>query len=182
MTPIGRRKLVAGFGILTAAGLLARTSAANIIGDDVRKVAFLNLHTGERTRVAYKENGSFVPEALREIATVLRDHRTGEVKEIDTKLLDLLYVLRGRLETQKPFGVISAYRSPHTNAMLAGRSGGVAKRSMHIEGRAIDIRVQGIDTKSVFRVARGLRAGGVGLYSNSNFIHVDTGRVRYWGR
>lgn len=146
-----------------------------------RNLAFRSLHTGEELATTYVQHGAAVPVALDDINRILRDWRTGDVISIDPRLLDLLYVLRRELDSAAPFEVISAYRSPKTNAQLAGRSNGVAKRSMHMRGMAIDIRLPDRRLKDLHRAALGLKAGGVGLYSRSGFIHVDTGRPRRWG-
>jgi len=110
----------------------------------------------------------------------LRDHRTGDHHSMDPALFDLLHQVQARLECRGEFQIISGYRSPKTNKMLRRNSSGVAKRSMHMDGKALDIRLEGCDLKQLHRAAKSLKAGGVGLYTRSNFVHVDTGRVRYW--
>jgi uncharacterized protein YcbK (DUF882 family) len=125
----------------------------------------------------------YQPDALKEINHILRDFRVNAVKPIDPKLLDLLHELGGTLETDQPFHIISGYRSPHTNTLLRERGGvgtGVASRSLHMEGKAIDIRIPGVKLDHLRGAARSLKLGGVGFYPSSNFVHVDTGRVRYW--
>jgi uncharacterized protein YcbK (DUF882 family) len=117
---------------------------------------------------------------IREINHILRDHRTGDVHDMDQGLLDLLYLLQTRVESRQTFQIISGYRSPKTNAMLSGKSKGVAKRSYHMQGKAIDIRLNGCDLKQLHKAALSLKAGGVGYYPSSDFIHVDVGRVRRW--
>jgi uncharacterized protein YcbK (DUF882 family) len=119
-------------------------------------------------------------ESLREINHLLRDHRTGDTVQMDRELLDLLYSLQHKVESKKEFQVISGYRSPKTNAMLRSKSSGVAKKSLHMQGKAIDIRLPGTSLKNLRKAAVALKSGGVGYYPNSNFVHVDTGRVRYW--
>jgi uncharacterized protein YcbK (DUF882 family) len=114
------------------------------------------------------------------INQLLRDFRSGEVHPIDPQLLDILYVLRGQVDSRAPFEIISAFRSPATNEMLAHNSSGVARSSLHLSGRAIDIRLPGVATANLRDASMRLRAGGVGYYRDSDFIHVDTGRVRYW--
>jgi uncharacterized protein YcbK (DUF882 family) len=111
---------------------------------------------------------------------VMRDHRTDEVHEIDPRLMDQLSDLRSITESSAPYQIISGYRSPRTNAMLHSNSNGVASRSLHMDGRAIDIRVQGVPLTRLRDAALGMRAGGVGYYAASDFIHIDTGRVRRW--
>lgn len=146
----------------------------------IRKVALLNLHTGESADVVYKEGGVVINDALSEVNRVLRDFRNGEVMEMDVALLDLLDGLSKRLEAQVPLNVISGYRSPQTNAMLAARSDGVARGSLHMQGKAIDIRVPGVALSHVRNAAKDMMGGGVGYYASSDFVHLDTGRVRYW--
>jgi uncharacterized protein YcbK (DUF882 family) len=145
-----------------------------------RSLSLRNLHTGEKLTATYWADGEYLADGRDEIEQLLRDHRTGEQHQIDPQLLDLLYSLNCNTGTCKPFHVISGYRSPKTNNMLRGNSGGVAKRSLHMQGKAIDIRIPGYDLRQLRRAAISLKAGGVGYYPKSDFVHVDTGRVRYW--
>lgn len=148
-----------------------------------RVLSFFNTHTGERLKTAYCCGGVYQPEALKEINHILRDFRMNEIKPIDPKLLDALHELGGTLEVDQPFHIISGYRSPHTNTMLrerGGQSTGVATKSLHMVGKAIDIRVPGVKLDHLRGAARSLKLGGVGYYPSSNFVHVDVGRVRYW--
>lgn len=145
-----------------------------------KQLAFLNLHTGERIRATYWTEGQYLPEALFAIKNVLRDHRTGEAYEMDLNLLNMLQLLHARMDTREEFHVISAYRSPKTNAMLSSRSGGVATRSLHMQGKAIDIRLPGYALTDLQKAVLSLESGGVGYYPKSNFLHIDTGRVRQW--
>lgn len=145
-----------------------------------RHLGFVNTHTGDTFSDAYWENGDYVPDAMTAINHVMRDHRSGEVHAIDPRLLDQLHTLNGLVEASAPFQIISGYRSPATNATLQARSGGVATRSLHMDGRAIDIRVSGVDLTRLRDAALGMNAGGVGYYQASDFIHIDTGRVRRW--
>lgn len=146
-----------------------------------RTLSFVHLHTNERLTATYWADGHYVPGALDDINHVLRDWRTGEVGAIDPGLFDLLHDLRRRLGTDQPFNVICGYRCPKTNAMLAATSDGVARRSLHMDGKAIDIAVPGRRLTQVREAALALGRGGVGIYSRSGFVHVDTGRVRQWG-
>ena len=147
----------------------------------VRSLAFYNLHTGENLNTAYWESGEYIPTALREINYLFRDFRANEIKEIDPRLLDVLYDLQSLTGSSQPISLVSGYRTYATNAMLAAHSEGVARHSMHIEGKASDIRIQGVELRNLQRAALSLGAGGVGYYPQSNFVHVDTGRVRHWG-
>ena len=145
-----------------------------------RTLAFYNLHTHERLKAQYWSKGGYDKSALEDIAFVLRDFRTNEVKAIDTQLLDLLAEVQTRLSSRREFQVISGYRSPKTNAMLNARSSGVAKRSLHMQGRAIDVHLAGIPLSTLLQTGQDLGLGGVGFYPKSGFVHFDTGRPRTW--
>jgi uncharacterized protein YcbK (DUF882 family) len=145
----------------------------------IRSLRFAHLHTGERLEIEYFD-GQYVPDALRSIDYLLRDFRTGDVHTIEPGLLDLLHRLSFLTETRRPFEVISGYRSPATNQMLRTRSEGVASGSLHMAGKAIDIRLGDVPLARLREAALGARGGGVGYYPASNFVHVDTGRVRTW--
>jgi uncharacterized protein YcbK (DUF882 family) len=167
------------FGLAAIASAAVWPAEARLM--DRRRLSFENLHTGERLDTVYWVNGAYQPGALHAINVLLRDFRNGEVYPIDRKLLDLLVQLQSRLHSTAPIQVISGYRSPETNAMLASYSDGVAAGSLHMSGMAIDIRVPGRSLRQVHRVALDMDEGGVGYYPRSDFVHVDTGRVRRWG-
>lgn len=149
-------------------------------GYGVRRVSLINTHTLERVNTVYWENGRYIPDAMAEVNWVMRDHRDGQVRQMHGRLLDYLDRIATRLDVDQPFQLISGYRSPHTNAMLAERSGGVAKKSLHMEGMASDIRAEGVDLDRLHAAAASLRGGGIGYYPVSNFVHVDVGAVRRW--
>jgi uncharacterized protein YcbK (DUF882 family) len=166
-------------------GMLAATLpwAGPVIADEATEpyaLAFRNLHTGEAIDVVYRAEGQFDSGALREIDWVLRDFRTGEARQMDRRLLDLLWRLRTALDTTEPYEVISGYRSPATNAMLARQSREVSRVSLHMRAMAIDIRVPDRPLSVVRDTALALRLGGVGYYPASDFVHVDVGRPRFW--
>jgi uncharacterized protein YcbK (DUF882 family) len=177
------RRSFCALGALAAAGTLvprpvmAAATAAN------RELAFFNTHTGEKLSALYCCADRYEPKALTAINHILRDHRANEVKPIDVRLLDLLHRLGGTLETHAPYHVISGYRSPSTNTKLradGGKHTGVASKSLHMVGQAIDIRLPGVPLGDLRRAAASLKGGGVGYYPDLNFVHVDVGRVRYW--
>ncbi|MBU4494381.1 MAG: DUF882 domain-containing protein [Acidobacteria bacterium] len=145
-----------------------------------RTLSFYQTHTCETLDACYWNDGDYVPHSLQQIDLILRDHRTGEVKPIEKKLLDMLFVLQKNLKTDKNIHIISGYRSPQTNQKLRKKSLGVAKKSLHMSGKAVDIRIPGIPLQKLRRAAMDLKAGGVGYYPGSDFIHIDTGRVRCW--
>jgi uncharacterized protein YcbK (DUF882 family) len=167
---------LAGLSVLAAAAptrLLAHDRSERIL-------SFAHTHTGERLTVPYFADGEYLAEGLARLEHLLRDHRTGDEHVIDPALLDLLNDLQLSTGTDKPFEVISGYRSPKTNAKLRSAGRGVAKRSLHMDGKAIDVRLADV-TSSVLRdAALELRRGGVGYYRRSDFVHVDTGRFRTW--
>lgn len=148
--------------------------------DKARQLSFESLHTGERWSAVYWADGQYLQGALDEINWVLRDHRTNVSHPMDPRLLDLLAALDNAFGSGTTFQVISGYRSPETNKMLVAASDGVARGSLHLQGQAIDIRVPGVRLASLRDAAMSLKAGGVGFYARSDFVHVDTGRVRYW--
>ena len=146
-----------------------------------RKLSLLNLHTGESLSATYWVEGEYQNSELTAINHLLRDHRTGDIHTIDKTLLDLLNTLQQTLGSNQPFQIISGYRSAKTNASLNKKSNGVAKKSLHMQGKAIDIRLPGCQLKDLHKAAIECQAGGVGYYQKSNFIHIDTGRIRRWG-
>jgi uncharacterized protein YcbK (DUF882 family) len=145
-----------------------------------RELHFLHTHTGEKLTVEYFTGGDYLPDALSTVNHFLRDFRTGEVHDIDAGLLDLLHRLSGMTGTARPFQVISGFRSPKTNAMLRQKSEGVAAGSLHMQGQAIDIRLADVPLPKLRAAALSAQRGGVGYYPASDFVHVDTGRVRRW--
>lgn len=170
-------------GSVAVAAALAPVPALSALNADTqssKRLKFYNLHTDERLGIRYCRDGRYDPSALDKINYILRDHRSGDIKPIDPHLLDLLYALSNQLKIQKPFHIISAYRSPATNTKLRHRSGGVASKSLHMAGKAIDIRIPGVSTRTLRDAAIKIEGGGVGYYPRSDFVHVDVGRVRYW--
>jgi uncharacterized protein YcbK (DUF882 family) len=186
MTWSRRRVLTAGgalVGVSAAAGLLAGTARSReaMVGKErPKRIALLNLHTDERLDVEYFRDGTHVPAALSAIEVLLRDFRTGERHPIDPGLMDYLVQVAHSAGVDPVFSVISGYRSPLTNARLRERSTGVAQHSLHVEGRAIDVRMAGVDCADLAAHALGLKRGGVGYYRASDFVHLDTGAFRTW--
>lgn len=166
--------------MLTAIGLALQQPTLGWAETERRSLSFYHTHTGEKLDISYGRPGCYDPEALRRINVFLRDFRTGDVHPIDPKLLDILFDVRRDLGHRGTFEVISGYRSPATNSWLCARSSGVAKHSLHMAGKAIDIRLTGVRTKKIQQCALSLKRGGVGYYAASNFVHLDTGRVRHW--
>lgn len=173
-----RRRFVAT--LVSAAPVLAMPRLLQAAPAEPRVLSFEHLHTGERLGVEYFRGGTYLPDALGSINHLLRDFRTGDEHVIDERLLDLLHELNAVTESGRPFQVISGYRSPVTNQMLHRQSEGVASHSLHMQGQAIDIRLVDVPLPRLRAAALALHRGGVGFYPASNFVHVDTGRVRTW--
>jgi uncharacterized protein YcbK (DUF882 family) len=153
---------------------------APAIAPKERVLRLYNTHTGESLRSIFWAEGQFIPEALQDINKLLRDHRNNKIEAIDPQLLVLLDQVSAKFGDHPTLHVISGYRSPETNAMLHENTNGVAKHSLHMEGKAIDIRLPGQDLAKLHKAAMAASGGGVGFYPESDFVHMDVGRVRYW--
>ena len=154
--------------------------AATVSKTDERQLSFYHTHTAESLTVTYYREGGYVPSALAELNHFLRDFRTDDAVNMDPAVFDILYDIQIASGSVGTYQIISAYRSPATNEMLRGNSKGVATNSQHLLGKAIDVRLTDLDTAELRDVALSLQRGGVGYYRKSDFVHVDTGRVRQW--
>ncbi|MDY0884171.1 DUF882 domain-containing protein [Dongia soli] len=182
---INRRRLLGAGLAASAAGLLPNlvipgSAYAALPNSGNRTLGFYNTHTDEQLKATYWSNGRYDKGALKDINYILRDHRNNEIMRMDVKLLDLLTDLHRRSGSTKAFQIVCGYRSPQTNAMLVKMSSGVAKNSLHMQGKAIDIRLADVSVRELRDTALGMRQGGVGYYPRSAFVHVDTGEVRHW--
>ncbi len=175
-----RRFLSAVAGIALATPMLSLPSLSFGAPRRSSMLHFKHTHTDEMLSLTYRVGSWYVPAALRAVNRFLRDFRTGEVHPIDPQLLDLLHILTKITGTRSAFQVISGYRSPATNEWLRRQGHGVARASLHLEGRAIDIRLLDVPLSDLRDAAVSLRLGGVGFYPVPHFVHLDTGRVRYW--
>jgi uncharacterized protein YcbK (DUF882 family) len=188
MSLVARRNLLKlGLGAVASASLIAAPAlvhAADLSPADssnsLRCVAMDNLHTGETMEAVYWEQGDYIPDVLDAVNNHLRDFRTGDVHAIDPKLLDLLDQIASKVQTKARFQVISGFRSQATNAMLHEQSAEVAKKSLHTQGMAIDVRLPDVALEHLHNAALAVCAGGVGFYPESNFVHLDVGPVRTW--
>lgn len=182
---ISRRDVMKA-GLWAAAGTLLMPSVAEAAAVKMPKtgsydIAFVNTHTGEHFSGTYRVGAKYLPDAFEEINYVLRDFRTNEVFPIDPRVIDIIYMVHRKTgRGNQPLEILSGYRSPKTNAMLRQASSGVARNSMHLSGQAIDFRMTGFSTRGLRDIATGFKAGGVGYYPRSNFVHVDTGKFRTW--
>ncbi len=145
-----------------------------------RSLHLYNIHDRSSLHLVYWSKGRYIPKAVAQISRFMRDSRSGEVHAIDPRLMDLMVAVQKKVGATGPLHVVCGYRSPHSNAIMASASTGVAHHSLHMSGRAVDIRIPGKSVRAVARAAISLKAGGVGSYPSSNFVHIDTGPVRYW--
>lgn len=180
----GRREILTGGAKLAAFGAIAgfpHIASASALASGEKALSFYNTHTSEKLRSVFWAEGRLLDEGLREIDHILRDWRTGDVETIDRDLLTMLHGLTEKVgRPGSELHIISGYRSPKTNASLSSKSSGVAKKSQHMLGKAIDVRLPGTDLSKLRNAAMAMKAGGVGYYPGSQFIHIDTGRVRFW--
>ena len=177
---LSRRQFLRNSALLSTGLCLPGFARAALMSAPERTLSFYNTHTGETLKTVFWADGEFVPDALTDINKLLRDHRTNDIAIIDPELLNLLERVTTLVSPGDTLHVISGYRSPLTNQTLAEQSGGVAKHSLHLDGKAIDIRIPGRNLSWLRDSALSLKGGGVGFYPKSQFVHLDTGRVRSW--
>ncbi len=180
LSTMGRR----GFLKLAAGGLGALALAPEILQASIRReryLSFYNPNTGEAIRRVYwTPREGYIRESIKEISWGLRDHHNDQVRAFDVNVLDQFYAMQLQMGLRSPVHVISAYRSPTTNSRLSTNTRGVARNSYHMQAMAMDVRLPGGRISDLYRVARSLGAGGVGYYPHANFVHIDSGPVRYW--
>ena len=184
MTRVSRRGLITAFA---ATAVLAAPSYANAFGlgkraGDIRRLKMYSGRTGESIDTIYWIEGEYIPEAMAEISRFMRDWRNDKSIGIDNRAIDVWAAAHALLETDEPYMMLSGYRSPETNAMLRSRSRSVARNSLHMKGQAADLRLLSRSVGQMARAAASCHGGGVGKYSRSNFVHMDCGPVRIWGR
>ncbi|MBM1218942.1 DUF882 domain-containing protein [Ponticoccus sp. SC2-23] len=179
-----RRSLLGAFAATAVAAAPTYSNAAGFLrgGGDIRRIRMYSGRTGERLDTVYWIDGRYIGEAIREVNLFMRDWRNGKAIEIDTRTVDIMTAAHNLMETSQPYMLLSGYRSPETNAMLRSQSSGVARNSLHMRGQAADLRLTDRSVSQMARAAAACRAGGVGRYSGSNFVHMDCGAVRTWGR
>lgn len=180
---ISRRGLLGAFAATAIAAAPTYSNAAGFLrgGGDIRRIKMYSGRTGESIDTIYWIEGQYIGEAVNEVNRFFRDWRNGQTHQIDTRTVDIISATQNLLDTNQPYTLISGYRSPQTNAMLRSNSSGVARNSLHLQGKAADLRMQGRSVNQMARAAAACRAGGVGRYSGSNFVHMDCGPVRNWG-
>ncbi|ANP35087.1 MULTISPECIES: YcbK family protein [Rhodobacterales] len=177
-----RRALLGAFAATAVTAAPTFSNAAGFLrgGGDIRRIRMYSGRTGERLDMVYWIEGKYIKDAVREINHFMRDWRTDDVKEIDLRTIDIMAASHNLLEVNEPYMMLSGYRSPKTNAMLRSRSRGVAKNSLHMRGQAADLRLASRSVTQMAKAAKACRAGGVGTYYRSNFVHMDCGVVRDW--
>ncbi|GHE00504.1 twin-arginine translocation pathway signal [Defluviimonas sp. 20V17] len=178
-----RRGLLGAFALTTVAAAPTYANAFGLLrgAGDVRRIKMYSGRTGESIDTIYWVDGKYIPEALDEITYFMRDWRTDTIKRIDPRTVDIVAATHALLDVDESYMLLSGYRSPQTNAMLRRRSRGVAKHSLHMKGEAADLRLQDRTVAQIYRAALSCRAGGVGKYTHSDFVHMDCGPVRTWG-
>jgi len=167
---------------LSLASTPALAKSTKSRGSASRTLSLHHLHTDERLSLTYRVGEHYQRSALHRLSRFLRDFRTGESTSIDPRVYDLLFDIKTQLgHDDGVFEIVSGYRSPKTNAMLRRASSGVAKQSLHMSGKAVDVRLSEMPTRRIRDAALTIGRGGVGYYRKSDFVHLDTGRVRHWG-
>lgn len=175
-----RRKLLALGGAALGLSLLPGQAFASLSTSRPRVLTLNNLHTGESLKTEFFNGKSYDKNELARLNHFFRDYRANQVKSIDPHLFDQLYRLQALLDSRKPVQLISGYRSLATNNALREHGSGVAKHSYHTRGQAMDFHIEGIALANIRKAALSMRAGGVGYYPRSNFVHIDTGPARHW--
>jgi uncharacterized protein YcbK (DUF882 family) len=183
-TGITRRALLGAFAATTLSAAPTFSNAAGFLrgAGDIRRIRMYSGRTGERIDMIYWIEGQYIKDAVKEVNFFMRDWRTNGVKSMDLRTVDIMAASHNLLDATEPYMLLSGYRSPKTNAMLRSRSGGVAKNSLHMKGKAADLRLNSRSVSQISKAAIACRGGGVGRYSGSNFVHMDCGVVRSWGR
>ncbi|WP_238365399.1 YcbK family protein [Mesobacterium pallidum] len=178
-----RRGLMAAFAATAVTAAPTYTNAAGFLrgGGDIRRIKMYSGRTGEKIDMIYWVEGDYIKESVDEVHKFMRDWRTDQVKFIDLRTIDILAAAHNLMDVTEPYMLVSGYRSPQTNNMLRARSSGVAKNSLHMQGKAADVRLNSRSVNQMAKAAMSCRGGGVGRYSGSNFVHMDCGSVRSWG-
>ncbi|UWQ09487.1 DUF882 domain-containing protein [Aliiroseovarius crassostreae] len=183
-TLLTRRRLLGAFAATAVSAAPMYANAAGFLrgGGDVRRIAMYSGRTGESINMIYWVEGKYIKESLQEINHFMRDWRVDRSIRMDTRTIDIMAAAHGLMDVREPYMMLSGYRSPQTNAMLRSKSRGVAKNSLHMKGQAADLRLKSRSVNQMFKAAAACRGGGVGKYTGSNFVHMDCGTVRTWGR
>ncbi len=178
-----RRALLGAFAATAVVAAPTYSNAAGFLrgGGDIRRIRMYSGRTGERIDMIYWVDGKYIKDAVKEVNHFMRDWRTDQVKDMDLRTIDIMAASHNLLDVDEPYTLLSGYRSPQTNAMLRSRSRRVAKNSLHMKGQAADLRLSSRSVSQMAKAAISCRAGGVGKYYRSNFVHMDCGDIRSWG-
>jgi len=181
---ITRRGVLRAFAATTIVAAPTYANAAGFLrgGGDIRRLRMYNGRTGENMDTIYWIEGKYIKDAIKEINYFMRDWRQDQTKSMDIRNFDIMTAAHNLMDVTEPYTLLSGYRSPKTNAMLRSRSRAVAKNSLHVKGQAADLRLKSRSVSQIFKAGVSCGAGGVGRYSSSNFVHMDCGQVRNWGR
>ncbi len=181
---ITRRGVLRAFAATKIEAAPTYANAAGFLrgGGDIRRLRMYNGRTGENMDTIYWIEGKYIKDAIKEINYFMRDWRQDLTKSMDIRNFDIMTAAHNLMDVSEPYLLLSGYRSPKTNAMLRSRSRGVAKNSLHMKGQAADLRLKSRSVSQMFKAGVSCGAGGVGRYSSSNFVHMDCGQVRSWGR
>ena len=183
-TCITRRGLLTAFAASAITAAPTYSNAAGFLrgAGDIRKLKAYSGRTGESIEMIYWVEGEYLRDSLKEINWFMRAWRQDKAIKMDTRTIDVMAAAHNLMDTPEPYLLLSGYRTPQTNLMLRSRTGGVAKKSLHMKGQAADLRVSGRSVSQMARAAQACGGGGVGRYTKSNFVHMDCGIVRTWGR
>ncbi|WP_170413296.1 YcbK family protein [Ruegeria atlantica] len=178
-----RRALLGAFAATAVVAAPTYSNAAGFLrgSGDIRRIRMYSGRTGERIDMIYWVDGKYIKDAVKEVNHFMRDWRTDQSKSMDLRTIDIMAASHNLLDVNEPYTLLSGYRSPQTNAMLRSRSRRVAKNSLHMKGQAADLRLSSRSVSQMAKAAMSCRAGGVGKYYRSNFVHMDCGEVRSWG-
>lgn len=180
---ISRRALLGAFAATAVMAAPTYSKAAGLLKNagDIRRLKMYSARTGERIDMIYWVDGAYIRDAVEEISHFMRDWRTDTGMSMDTRTMDIMAASHNMLDVSEPYLLLSGYRTPQTNAMLRSKSRNVARNSLHIKGKAVDVRLSSRSVNQMARAASSCHAGGVGRYSGSNFVHMDCGPIRQWG-
>ena len=182
-TLLSRRSFLKGGMTLSLSAMVSVSAVKPVLAmpsDGAHSVTFKNAHTGEVFSGVYRVGDRYLPQAFERINYVMRDFRRNEVFPMDPRAIDIIAAVHRNTGSSAPYSIISGYRSPHTNAMLRSHSKGVAKKSLHMSGMAIDVRLGDISPKHIRQIATRMQTGGVGYYPRQGFVHLDSGAFRTW--
>lgn len=180
---MNRRQFLQRSSVLATASLSGLTilpAQAHFLQQGEQRLHLYNIHTGEETNSVFCVEGQFLSDGLQSLDLILRDHRTNQALAMQRMLYEKMYYLQQLFSSKEPLYIVSGYRSAKSNSGLRHESSAVAEHSLHMQGRAVDIRIPGVSHRDLHKAALAMRSGGVGYYPKDGFVHLDTGRLRHW--